>query len=166
MYFTDFNEIIYNFSINGKEELKVMTDITRNVRIRKHLLSNITLFDTYIIQDGDTPEMIAERVYGSAEYHWAIMLANDRYDYINDFPLRQVSLDKSISDKYGKAHIYDAHHYEAIINNKTFVVDKTVVGSRKISNSEHEMNINESKRLIKIISPSLIQTIANELSEL
>ena len=30
--------------------------------------------------DGETPEIVAEKVYGNAEYHWIIMLANDIYD--------------------------------------------------------------------------------------
>ena len=166
MYFNDFDKILYNFFINGKEELKVITDITKNVRVRKEILSNITLFDTYIIQEGETPEIIAEKVYGRADYHWSILLANDRYDYLNDFPLRQVAMDKVVIDKYGEDHIHDIHHYEAIINGQTFVVDSTVVGSSPITNSDYELSVNESKRLIKIISPSLIIQVAQELSEL
>lgn len=166
MYFNDFDKILYNFVINGKEELKVMTDITRNVRVRKELLSNITLFDMYTIQDGETPEIIAEKIYGRADYHWAILLANDRYDYLNDFPLRQITMEKVISDKYGEEHIHDVHHYEAVINGKTFVVDSNVVGSSPITNSDYEITVNDSKRLIKIISPSLISKVAKELSDL
>lgn len=166
MYFNDFDKILYNFVINGKEELKVMTDITKNVRVRKEILSNITLFDTYIIQEGETPEIIAEKVYGRADYHWSILLANDRYDYLNDFPLRQIAMDKVVIDKYGEDHIHDIHHYEAIINNQTFVVDSTVVGSSPITNSDYEISVNEGKRLIKIISPSLISQVAQELSNL
>ena len=166
MYFTDFDKIIYNFFINGKEELKVMTDITRNVRVRKELLSNITLFDMYTIQDGETPEIIAEKIYGRADYHWAILLANDRYDYLNDFPLRQITMEKVISDKYGEEHINDIHHYEAVINGQTFVVDSNVIGSSPITNSDYEITVNDSKRLIKIISPSLINKVAKELSDL
>ena len=166
MYFSNFENIIYNFLINGKEEVKVMTDITRNVRIRKELLSNITLFDTYTIQDGESPEIIAEKVYGRSDLHWAILLANDRYDYLNDYPLRQSSMDKVILDKYGEDHINDIHHYEADINGKTFVVDSDFVGSRAVSNYDYEITVNEDKRSIKIISPSIINKVAQELSDL
>lgn len=166
MYFNDFGNIIYNFNIGGKDEVKVVTDITRNVRVRKEVLSNITLFDRYIIQDGETPEIIAEKVYGRADYHWAILLANDRYDYLNDFPLKQVTMEKVIIDKYGEDNIHDIHHYEAVINGKTFVVDSNTVGSTPITNSDYELSVNESKRLIKIISASLINKVAQELSEI
>jgi len=163
MYFQDFGKLLYKYNINGKDEYKVMTDITKNVRVRKEVLSNITLFDTYIMVDGDTPESIAERVYGKADYHWAILLANDRYDYITDFPVMESSMAKVILDKYGIDHINDIHHYEANLNGKTFIVDSNVVGSSPITNSDYEYAVNESKRPIKIISPKIINQVAREL---
>ena len=118
MYFDKFPKIIYNFNINNKEELKVLTDITRNVRLRKEILSNITLFDMYIISDGETPEFIAEKIYGNPEYFWAVMLANDRYDYLTDFPMRQTAMEKIIleipKEKRGDVdnHILRYYHLE------------------------------------------------------
>ena len=162
MYFDNFPKIIYNFNINNKEEIKVLTDITKNVRLRKEILSNITLFDMYIISDGETPEFIAEKVYGNPQYFWAIMLANDRYDYLTDFPMRQNAMERIISDKYGADNINDIHHYEAVINGSTYVVDSTIAGSNPVTNSDHEYAVNESKRIIKIISPAIIEKVAAE----
>ena len=162
MYFDNFPKIIYNFNINNKEEIKVLTDITKNVRLRKEILSNITLFDMYIISDGETPELIAEKVYGNPQYFWAIMLANDRYDYLTDFPMSQNAMERIISDKYGADNINDIHHYEAVINGSTYVVDSTIAGSTPITNSGHEYAVNESKRIIKIISPAIIEKVAAE----
>jgi len=162
MYFDNFPKFLYNFNINDKEETKVVTDITKNVRLRKEILSNITLFDMYIISDGETPEFIAEKIYGNPEYFWAIMLANDRYDYLTDFPLRQNAMEKMIIDKYGVENINDIHHYEKEINGVTYVVDSTLAGSNPITNSGHEYAVNESKRIIKIISPAIIEKVAVE----
>lgn len=162
MYFDNFPKIIYNFNINNKEEILLVSDITKNVRIRKEILSNITLFDMYIISDGETPEFIAEKVYGNPEYFWAIMLANDRYDYLTDFPLRETAMEKMIIDKYGIDNINDIHHYEAEINGVTYTIDSTVAGSTPITNSGHEYAVNESKRIIKIISPAIIEKVAAE----
>jgi hypothetical protein len=53
------------------------------------------------IRDGDTPEIIADKFYGSPMYHWIVMLTNERYDYVNDFPLPIFELEKHIEDKYG-----------------------------------------------------------------
>ncbi len=101
MYFSNFPTIVYDFKINGKTDYKVITDITRNVRFRKRVLENIAIYDEYDIQDGETPEIISEKVYGTPFYHWIIMIVNQRYDYINDFPLTQREIDSLVENKYG-----------------------------------------------------------------
>ena len=110
MYFAKFPNILYDFKINGKTEYKIITDITRNVRFRKKILENIALYDEYDIKDGETPEIISEKIYGTPFYHWVIMLVNQRYDYMNDFPITQRELDVLVENKYGEAKDH-AHHY-------------------------------------------------------
>lgn len=109
MYFSSFPKIVYDFDLSNGTDYKIVTDITRNVRVRKQLLENIALYDYYDIEEGETPEMISEKVYGTPYYHWVIMLYNQRYDYVNDFPLSQLELDKHIDKKYGdkKYHVHD-----------------------------------------------------------
>lgn len=82
--------------------VRLMKDITTNVRIRTEVLSNITVYDTYDFQDGDTPDIIAAKYYGSPHFHWAIMLANEMYDYETDFPKGTQELDEYIHEKYNK----------------------------------------------------------------
>jgi hypothetical protein len=59
------------------------------------------LYDSYDIRDGETPEIIAEKLYGSSQYHWVIMLCNQRYNYLDDFPIASYELEQHIRDKYG-----------------------------------------------------------------
>lgn len=109
MYFANFPKIVYDFDLSKGTDYKVVTDITRNVRVRKQILENIALYDYYDIAEGETPEIISERIYGTPYYHWVIMLVNQRYDYVNDFPLTQLELDAYIDKKYGdkKHHVHD-----------------------------------------------------------
>ena len=109
MYFSNFPKIVYDFDLTSGIDYKIVTDITRNVRLRKQILENISLYDYYDIAEGETPEIISEKVYGTPYYHWVIMLVNQRYDYVNDFPLTQLELDTHIDKKYGdkKYHIHD-----------------------------------------------------------
>ena len=87
MYFKEFPQFLYDFKYNPREtRTSIVTDITRNVRFRKEVLENIEVYDEYDIVDGETPEIIAEKIYGNPEYHWIIMLANGYYDYLTDFP--------------------------------------------------------------------------------
>lgn len=93
MYFKEFPEFLYDFRYAPHEtKTAIVKDITRNVRFRKEVLSNIAVYDEYDIVDGETPEIIAEKIYGNPEYHWIIMLANQRYDYLTDFPLPEPEL--------------------------------------------------------------------------
>jgi hypothetical protein len=110
MYFANFPKIVYDFDLGPGTDYRVITDITRNVRLRKQILENISLYDYYDIQEGETPEIISEKVYGTPYYHWVIMLVNQRYDYINDFPLSNLELEAYIARKYGN-NIYETHHY-------------------------------------------------------
>jgi hypothetical protein len=64
-----------------------MIDITKNVRFLKDILDSITLYEEYSIEDGDTPEIIAHKIYGNVSLHWLIMLANLKFNLWNDFPL-------------------------------------------------------------------------------
>ena len=113
MYFSQFPKIFYDFPQDlSSTNLQILTDITTNVRVRKEVLENITIYDEYDIQEGETPEIIAERVYGDPELHWVIMLANQRYDYLEDFPMTSLELENMCIAKYGADHLDDIHHYE------------------------------------------------------
>jgi hypothetical protein len=160
MYFDNFPSFLYPFKIKGKTEYKLVKDISQNVRVRKEILANVTLYDEYDIRDGETPEIIAEKVYGSPHYHWVVMLCNDKFNYVDDFPLPIPELEKHIDNKYG-ANKYATHHY---INAAGYTVDSAQGTS--ISNYDYEMTLNESKRRIKLIAPSLLNTIIKNFKDL
>jgi hypothetical protein len=162
MYFKEFPKFLYDFKYGNTTKTTVVTDITRNVRFRKEVLENVTLFDEYDIVDGETPEIVAEKIYGDPEYHWIIMLANQKHDYISDFPLSEQALVKHIIATYG-AQRYATRYY---VNAKGFVVNSTATGAVSVSNDDYERTLNESKRRIKVISPQVISTILTQYKEL
>jgi len=139
----------------------ILTDITRNIRFRRDVLANITVYDYYDVVDGETPEIVAEKVYGNAGYHWIVMLVNERYDYLKDWPLTQPNLDQYIVDKYG-ASANSIHHYE---NAKRAVVPSSYPLAVPITNANYEERLNESKRTIKIISRELLSTILKNFKD-
>lgn len=168
MYFKGFPSIYYIFDVKGQEVAKIVKDITKNVRLRKQILSNITVYDTYDMQEGETPEIVAAKIYGAAEYHWVIMLANDRYDYKNDFPMDQYSLNDYITDKYGpdEADWYAVHHYEDEDGYTVSYDPDNLASLTPISNYDYEVRLNDSKRQIKIIHPRLLGNILKQYGEM
>lgn len=77
-----------------------VTNIISRFGFEASLKQNSSIFYPYIIQDGDTPEMIASKYYGSPEKHWIVLLFNDIIDPQYDWPLDQRTLIKYINDKY------------------------------------------------------------------
>ena len=144
-------------------EVLLVTDITQNVRFRKEILENITLYDEYDIKDGETPEILSEKIYGSPSYHWVIMLANQRYDYISDWPLSTYNLEEHILLTYGSGNQYDVHHYE---DSNGYIIDGIDNTAYPVSNYEYEDRLNESKRRIKLISKELLNTILKNYKDI
>jgi len=125
MYFSNFPTVVHDFDLPNGKDYRLIADITRNVRLRKAILDNITLYDYYDIVEGETPEIISEKIYGTPYYHWIIMLANQRYDYIEDFPLAQFELESKIAALYSSGD--DTHHflYNGVVSEAVVVMGFT-----------------------------------------
>lgn len=143
MYFNNFKTLLYPFPTigNDKSEKSILIkDITTNIRFKKAFIESLPLTETYKIMDGDTPEIISEKLYGTPNYHWILMILNQRYDYINDFPLSNKELEIMISNKYGTA-VNNIRHFEDAngnnINGYCYIkVSKKVKGNIEYHNTE------------------------------
>ena len=107
-YFSNFPKTLYQISdatYKRPAEYVGLTDITKNVRFKKEILDNITVYELFDMPDGYTMEHISEELYGSPYYHWVLMLLNDRFDYVNDLPMTSIALDKFIDRKYNPSYL-------------------------------------------------------------
>ena len=118
MYFKKFPQFLYDFNYGDRIKTSVVTDITRNIRLRRDILSNVTLYDEIDIVDGETPEIIAEKYYGSADYHWVVMLCNEKFDYRVDFPMPEAVLVKHIARVYNPT-LYSTDWYWEYSSNES-----------------------------------------------
>jgi hypothetical protein len=159
-YFKKFNEIYYITREGNEEKLKVLTDITTNVRLRKQILQNITAYEFYDIKQYETIENLAERLYGDPNLHWILMLINNRYDYVNDFPLEHDALTAMITANYASPDTVKWYKKDGL------VVDSSVAGSIGQTHREYEMERNEAKRRIKIVTPTLAMQIVREFKKM
>ena len=159
MYFNQFPTIYYPVNIGGIEQYVQLKDVTINVRFIKEFLSNITLYDLYDVVDGETPEIISEKFYGTPFYHWVVMLVNEKYDYLKDFPLPYDRLVEYTKDKYGIDQIDAIHHYE---NTQGYVVSDDYPLAAAISNLTYEDRENEKKRTLKIIDKRIVERVVSD----
>ena len=110
MYFSAFPYIVYD-SV-GDYNFKVTTNLLRRVALRAKVKQNTLVFDTYDLREGETPEIIAHKLYGDPTLHWIVLMSNDISDRYHQWPMKAGQFNQYLIDKYGLAGIDSIHHYE------------------------------------------------------
>lgn len=174
-----------------------MKDISRRFTIKYIEQKNTRPFYyKYEIQGWKSIENVAYDIYGSCDYIWAIMIANNIVDPVNDWIKPEDEIFEDAIVKYGgKEQLHSTHHYEC--NGIKFTTKyKTIYDSRKIvlkytdvpkdvyeaitkafpeeiikdikviSNIEYELSENEKKRIINVIYPELMNYIEEQVKKL
>lgn len=73
MYFSKFPLTLY--SLDDRRSIQLVTNIATRTIILDSVKENLTTYEYYDIQDGDTPEILAYKFYGDSGYHWIILIS-------------------------------------------------------------------------------------------
>lgn len=142
--------------VNHDNNLQV--NLTRRVAIDERYKDDASVFFVYNVQDGDTPENIADRFYDDVSYCWIVLQFNDIVNVFEEWPRSQQELDDYISDKYDNP--YAIHHYVSISTNEIVSPELHPSYDRlPVTNYEYEVDLNDAKREIRLVLPEL----ANEV---
>jgi len=108
-YFNTFSTINYDSFIVNNETIA---------------LADKTLWYTYVVPDGESPETVAYKYYGSAQYHWVLLLINKVRDPQWDWHLSAKAFDRYVSKKYGSVENakIEHSHYET----KEIITDEPI----------------------------------------
>jgi hypothetical protein len=95
----------------------ILTNLLARVNVIPELLKNPLLYYSYDVQEGETPEIIASKYYGSPDNFWIVMFSNQLLDPEWDWPLSYANFSAYIADKYGSASAAQSQiaRYEKII---------------------------------------------------
>jgi hypothetical protein len=94
----------------------VFTNLLSRVSVVNDLLSNPLLFYSYDIQEGDTPEIVADKYYGDSYRYWLVLISNNIMDPQWEWPLTGSAFNDYIAKKYTNVNPYNTvHHYEKVI---------------------------------------------------
>ena len=179
-YFRNLPKIKYD--INGAEPNKYrnVTNIMKRISFKPAVIENISEYYPYRVKDGERPDILSFQKYGSVAYAYLIMLFNDIYDPLFDWPLSPQQFEKYLTNKYGSvsAAMGETKYYYQIIRAEVartgtseripavkFIVDETTYdaldgGDRTTQTAyEWEDELNDNKRDIQLIKASLIQDI-------
>jgi len=171
MYFDAFPVIPYD--AKGDLNFKDVTNLLRRVGMRAKLKSQTLLYDTYDVKEGETPEMIAHKLYGDAELHWVILLINDITDRYHQWPMSGMQFLGYINDKY--SNVDGIHHYEStqtsgdtkvkieVVND---VDENAYTGLTPITNREFEESEQDKSRQIRFLDPTFVEQFTDEYQKL
>ena len=81
-YFSYFPNVYVGEGITDDESVKyrLVKNIFRKVKARSDLNQYATLFESYSVQDGDTPTSLAYKLFDDQYLDWVIILINDIID--------------------------------------------------------------------------------------
>lgn len=113
-----------DFDINRSlvnPKFETVTNIFFRVKYIEKALNNISSYFTAEVFDGDSPEILAEKVYGDAGAGWMITMANKMIDPQWEWPLDYDQFKNYIIGKYGSIEAAQTlpHHYEMVITRTT-----------------------------------------------
>jgi hypothetical protein len=169
MYFANFPLIPYDSVGNG--EFKLVTNLLKRVALRSKVRTNILLFDTYDVKEGETPEMLADKLYGDPNLHWIIMYVNNITDRYHQWPLTTPQFLAFINDKYSNPD--GTHHYEITqtSGDTTVTIDigsdnTSHAGATLITNREYEEDRQDTLRSIRLLDPAYVDQFVEEFENL
>ena len=171
MYFTNFPLIVYDSVGDGN--FKIVTNLLKRVALRTKVRTNTLLYDTYDVKEGETPEMIADKLYDDPELHWVILFVNNITDRYHQWPMNFGQFNAFIADKY--SNVDAVHHYEISqtsgdtsvkIDIGTDTTGYSEADLTTITNREFEEERQDTLRQIRLLDRSYIEQFVQEFETL
>jgi len=147
MYFKNIKNAAID--IDGSNNKDVLKNLTARAKVSDALMNNAGYYETVAIEDGERPDILSKRLYGTEQYHWTFLLLNPQIKNIwDDWPMKYSQLVEYCENKYQ----YLAADTDDDLNDK-FTLGETVTGS--VSNATgtlKEIHVNMGYLVIEKIS--------------
>ena len=123
------------------------------------------------VKEGETPEMLADKLYGDSNLHWIIMYVNNITDRYHQWPLSTPQFLAFINDKYSNPD--GTHHYEITqtSGDTTVTIDigsdnTSHAGATLITNREYEEDRQDTLRSIRLLDQAYVDQFVEEFETL
>ena len=115
-YFSNLPDILIPSPLPDKVstgDLVRIKNIFRGSKLFDYLKDNVTLFNKYIIKDGDRPDTIASKIYGSSRFDYVVILSAGITNINHEWPVQDYQIYEVALNKYGsETKMNEVHHYE------------------------------------------------------
>ena len=115
-YFREFPNLLYQSPLGHRKSTKefvLIKNIFRRTKLFDYLSDNATLFNKFIIEDGDRPDTIAENLYNNSELDYVVVLVAGITNITHQWPVQDFQIYNIALEKYGsEVNMNAVHHYE------------------------------------------------------
>jgi hypothetical protein len=162
-FFKHFPQIDYSFfgrpqsgrtDTFGREITQKVVDLFRNVDVDDIKADETISYKLYSIIDGERPDVISQKLYGTPEYHWTFFVVNNELKCgLNNWPLSDGQLSKYVSEYY--------EPYFVVQTNTTFVTNSYPVFN-EIGETIGTISYNEIENTFKglDLTPDFIRVVS------
>lgn len=99
-FFEQFPKLKYDTNQDGIQNN--LTDIFRYVDVIEGAVDNLYAYSYTEVTDGERPDQLSQRLYGTPDYYWSFFITNDRLkNGLTDWPKSSNELDNYINYIYG-----------------------------------------------------------------
>jgi hypothetical protein len=188
-YFRELPDLEYQSPLTDKissTDYVRVKNIFRRVKLRDDLSKNLVLFNKYQIEEGERPDIVAEKLYGKADLDWIVLICAGITNVRNQWPLSSRDIYRFSESKYGDelnaTRIYETTEVKDGNGRLILPAGKVVDGNFTIpnpedisqslnpvvgiSNYEYETRLNDEKRSIDILKKVYLQTFLNDIRKL
>jgi len=163
-------------------------NLFRRSRVLPDALKNFTFFQRYTIPGNFKPYQVSHAVYGTPNYEWVILITNDITNIYTQWPLSSEEFDKKIRTVYGVGDktldtkcwrtkefktpegvilvpggLIVPESYTYRLPNGEFIPKNRLI--ERVTYYEYEVELNESKRNIQLVFPSVIERFITEYDQ-
>lgn len=98
-YFRNFQKVDYD--LEGTGFYRSLTNLTHYSKIGTKLLDDVSFYSYYNITEGERPDTVSYKLYGSSDYYWTFFIINpDLFNAFNDWPKTNSQLVDFVDSKY------------------------------------------------------------------
>ena len=184
-YFSYFPTIEHDLK-NDNTNIVTVKNILKRFKISDASLSNIQTYYDYNIQDGDRPDVIAQKYYGNEDYAWLVLFSNNIVDPIKEWPLFGTDFTNYVKSKYGSIELANTttkKRYK-VLSAAFKKIDGTVIPKRRVEIDEttyntlseadkeiqtayeYEVEVNDNKRNIRLIDSVYLMDIQDQVEQI
>lgn len=151
-YFSNFPLVRYNGT-------GLQVNLTRRTTVASTIKNNEAYYYAYTVSEGDTPENLADRFYDDVNLAWVILDFNNIVNVFEEWPKDQAELDSYVQEAYENP--YGIHHYVSLEGDIVDYQTQPSWNRIPVTNYEHETEVNDAKRDVKLVLPEYVNDIVN-----